>query len=277
MARKNVIRIVVIVMSVLLAISVLSLVGVVVYGQFKDRAMGSSKAPGNELHPQLTATRMMATRMPMSSVSFMSQTGTAAIGSGVTVVATDATTNADIPSDVTGEAYGIFLHKKNAGDNVAFRMPNMFPGDSETKYYGVEISYRNEVTVRFTIDIDEGCEKMAEVLKCKIVLLTTGEELYDGLMRDVPESLNHTISSEKATTDELYYGITAYLDTSVGNEYQGVSLTADFRWWVDEVENLEPAPPTGDNIVIAVVSVSAVLLLLLIVMMRRRRKKYEYD
>ncbi len=277
MAKKNVIRTVVIVMSVLLAISVLSLVGLVVYGHLNGRTIGSSKAPGNEIHPQTVSARSKVTSVPLSSVNFMSQTGTASLGSVATVPSADAVTEAEIPSDVTGKAYGIFLHKKNTGDNVAFQMPNMFPGDSETKYYGVEITYRNEVTVRFAIDIDEGCEKMAEVLKCKIVLLTTGEELYDGLMRDVPESLNHTVSSESVTTDELYYAITAYVDTSVGNEYQGATLTADFRWWVNEIENLEPVPPTGDSIVVTVVAVSAVLLLLVIVVMRRRRKKYEYD
>ena len=43
--------------------------------------------------------------------------------------------------------------------------------------------------------------------------------------------------------EKLYYQVTTYLDTSVGNEYMGsTELKADFKWWVDEKENLVRAP-----------------------------------
>ena len=86
------------------------------------------------------------------------------------------------------------------------------------------------------------------------------------------------MASAKSTTDELYYEITAYLDTSVGNEYQNKDLIADFSWWVEETGNLEPSPKTGDNanillwICLAAVSGSVMIFLLFA---RRRREEEE--
>lgn len=124
------------------------------------------------------------------------------------------------------------LHKYQADDSTPFRVVNMFPGDAETRICRVEVSYQNTVTVHFRADIRPGYEKLAEVLQCRVVLQNTGETLYDGLMRDIPGSLDHTLYSAEGTTEELVYVITSYLDTSVGNAYQNKTLLADFTWWV---------------------------------------------
>ena len=141
----------------------------------------------------------------------------------------------------------IELYSTQPEENTPFQVSNMFPGDSETKRFRVQVSYHDNVTVHYKATVRSGYEKLAEVLKVKVNLLTTGETLYDGLMKDMPGSLTHELASTATTTDELYYEITAYLDTSVGNEYQNKDLIADFTWWVEETENLEPLPKTGDS------------------------------
>ncbi len=151
-----------------------------------------------------------------------------------------------ITSDSAKETV-ISIYKAHAKDSTPFHSANMFPGDSETKAYLVEVSHKGTVTVRFHADIRGGYEKLAEVLKCKVVLRGENKPLYDGLMRDMPESLNHRISSVSGKTTELTYDITVYLDTSVGNEYMNKELVADFRWWVEESGG-EPTPsPAPDD------------------------------
>lgn len=117
----------------------------------------------------------------------------------------------------------------------------------ETKFFRVQISYHDKVTVHFKATVRAGYEKLAEVLQVRVKLLTTGETLYNGLMRDMPASMTHKLASANSTTDELYYEITAYLDTSVGNdEYQNKDLIADFKWWVEKTGNLDNPPKTGE-------------------------------
>ena len=127
----------------------------------------------------------------------------------------------------------------------------MFPGDVVSNKYDVEVSFKDTVTVHFGTEIREGYEKLAEVLQCKVVLTDTGELLYNGLLKDMPDSVDYTLNSAEASTNgestvNLCYEITAWLDTKVGNEYQEKSLVADFVWWVEETENL--TPPESDDI-----------------------------
>lgn len=131
----------------------------------------------------------------------------------------------------------IAIYKTHAEDAAPFRLTNMFPGDSQTKGYLVEVSHKGTVTVRFRANIREGYEKLAEVLKCRVELRDEKHPLYDGLMSDMPESINKRISSTFGTTTELTYDITVYLDTSVGNDYMNRELVADFCWWVLEEDS----------------------------------------
>lgn len=160
------------------------------------------------------------------------------------------------------------LDSRNDYENVPFEASNMFPGDTETNIYNVKVVYEDTVKVRFRINIHENYEKLAEVLRCKIVLKNTEETLYDGLMKDAPNAMEHTLAKTEGNEAELTYEINAYLDTSVGNEYQGKKLKAAFVWWIegeedlsDTDENQQPesadktdvqtpsgqTPPTGDE------------------------------
>ena len=175
------------------------------------------------------------------------------------------------------EAKALWLHTRHPGDNTPFTATNMFPGDRETRYYCVRVSHKANVLLRFRAEIRPGYEGLADVLQCRIVLPATGEVLYEGLMRDMPVSLNHPLHTQKNTISEVYYAVTAYLDTGVGNEYMDTGLIADFRWWVEETDSLT-SPQTGDSIVMyGWLSVAVVSLLLLLILRSRRKKEAQTD
>lgn len=123
------------------------------------------------------------------------------------------------------------LNTPDESGNTAFAVENMFPGDAETKDFTVKVNHKEPITLYYHADIRPGYEKLAEVMMVKIELPEKSNTLYDGLMRDMPSALEHQLASDEK---EVIYRITAYLDTSVGNDYQFQSLIADFRWWYEE-------------------------------------------
>lgn len=137
------------------------------------------------------------------------------------------------------------LYRNHPDDNTPFDVKNMFPGDEISKTYCVKVSYTGTMTVHFVADIRDGYEKLAEVLECSVSLRRGSSEeselLYSGLMRDMPESVDVTVSNRGRVTEKLFYDITVSLDTSVGNDYQNKMLIADFIWWAD----CEPGRPVG--------------------------------
>ncbi len=124
-----------------------------------------------------------------------------------------------------------------SGGNLPFYAVNMFPGDSITQDYLIQVSHREPVQLHYHADIRPGYETLAEVLMIAISLPEKGVVLYDGLMRDMPASVTHTL---EAGEDSLRYRITVSLPTSAGNRYQNQGLIADFRWWY-----LEEIPPVS--------------------------------
>lgn len=171
------------------------------------------------------------------------------------------------------EKITLSLYKNHSTDNTPFTVGNMFPGDIETKEYCVKVSHKNTVTLKFTADVHKGYEKLSEVLKMKVVLKDKNIVLYDGLMKDVPEHLDYQMTgSGIATTQEISYVIMAYLDTSVGNEYMNQDLKADFKWWVEETENLT-SPATGDlSNPIAWFGILSVSIIALILLLKKKKE-----
>ena len=169
------------------------------------------------------------------------------------------------------------LYRKQPEDNTPFNVVNMLPGDAVTQNYNVRVSHSGDVTVRFRAIIRPGYEKLAEVLMLRVRLLTTGETLYDGLMRDMPRSVNHKLTASGSTTSDLEYELTAYLDTSVGNEYQNQELIADFHWWVEGKEQSHlDSPKTGDDsriVIFAVAAVAASIAVIILPVWRRREAR----
>ena len=170
------------------------------------------------------------------------------------------------------------LYRKQPEDNTPFNVVNMLPGDAVTQNYNVRVSHSGDVTVRFRAIIRPGYEKLAEVLMLRVKLLNTGETLYDGLMRDMPRSVNHKLTASGSTTSDLEYELTAYLDTSVGNDYQNQELVADFHWWVEGKEQSHlDSPKTGDDshiVIFTVAAVAASIAVIILPVWRRREARH---
>ena len=272
MEQKKKIKIVIIILAILLGLSLLALGGTVIYNKIANNTPATVTVPDNLITPDEDATKPDSSESN-SQAPDSSDTQTPSSSA-------DASSSAVSAQNTTAEAKKaatIELYNKQPEENKAFTVGNMFPGDVETKYFRVRVSYHDKITVHYKATVRPGYEKLAEVLKVRVRLLTTGEMLYDGLMRDMPESLTHKLASKKSTTDELYYEITAYLDTSVGNDYQNKDLIADFKWWVEETGNLDDSPQTGDtsNILLWAVLAAGSLSLIIILHVTRRRKEDE--
>lgn len=277
MEQKKKIKIIIIVLACLLGLSLLALGGTVIYNKIANATPATVTVPDNLITPDEDTTKPDSdSQAPDSSDtekpdSSDTQTPYGSAATSSSAVPTQSTT-AEVKKAATVE-----LYNKQPEENTPFAVGNMFPGDSETKYFRVRVSYHDTITVHYKAAVRPGYEKLAEVLKVRVNLLSTGETMYDGLMRDMPESLTHKLASQKSTTDELYYEITAYLDTSVGNEYQNKDLIADFKWWVEETGNLDDSPQTGDtsNILLWAVLAAGSLGMIIILLVTRRRKEDE--
>lgn len=279
--QKNKLKIIIIVLAILLALSVAGLATILLYNHFVSNEPAFAELPGNIITPDAEDGSTVEPIIPVNETQGVEAdrvTAPSAPGSEP-ASATEAPSgsNSTKPSgaaSVSGtKVNALVLHNRNPGDNVPFQVTNMFPGDAETKYYCVKVSYKGDIVVRYHADIRKGYEKLAEVLKVRIFMPDTDELLYDGLMRDMPKSLNHPLYTNASTQNELYYEITAYLDTSVGNEYMEKALIADFRWWVEETNNLD-SPVTGDtsNVRLWIYLAAGSLVLLLILLAVRRRE-----
>lgn len=272
MEQKKKIKIIIIVLAILLGLSLLALGGTLVYNKLANNTPATVTVPDNRITPDEDTNKPDSSennsQAPDSSDT---QTPSSSADASSSAVPTQSTT-AEAKKAATIE-----LYNKQPKENTAFTVGNMFPGDSETKYFRVQVSYHDKITVHYKATVRPGYEKLAEVLKVRVKLLSTGETLYDGLMRDMPKSLTYKLSSATETTDELYYEITCYLDTSVGNDYQNKDLIADFNWWVEETGNLGPSPQTGDtsNILLWAVLAAGSLSMIIILLATRRRKEDE--
>lgn len=116
--------------------------------------------------------------------------------------------------------------------NQRFNVKNMFPGDSETKYYCARVQFINKATLYFEANVRPGYKKLAEVLKIRVLQINDNKVLYEGLIGDVPEIEAIELKGKGKTTTDVFYEITVSLDTSIGNEYMQKELLADFHWWI---------------------------------------------
>ena len=271
MEQKKKIKVIIIVLACLLGLSLLALGGTLIYNKIANTTPATVTVPDNLITPDEDTTKPDSsdTEKPDSSDTQTPSSSADASSSAVPAQSTTAETK---------KAATVELYNKQPEENTAFALGDMFPGDSETKYFRVRVSYHDKITVHYKATVRPGYEKLAEVLKVRVNLLSTGETMYDGLMRDMPESLTHKLASKKSTTDELYYEITAYLDTSVGNDYQNKDLIADFKWWVEETENLEENPQTGatsDILLCAALAAGSLGMMILLLVVRRRKEDEE--
>lgn len=281
MEQKKKIKSIIIVLACLLGLSLLALCGTLIYNKIANTASATVTVPDNLITPDEDTSNPdnSESQAPDSSESNSqapNRSDTQAPRSSADASSSAVTPTQNTTAEVK-KAATIELYNKQPEENTAFAVGNMFPGDSETKYFRVRVSYHDKITVHYKATVRPGYERLAEVLKVRVNLLSTGETMYDGLMRDMPESLTHKLASKKSTTDELYYEITAYLDTSVGNDYQNKDLIADFKWWVEETGNLDDPTITGDTSSIVLwamlAACSGSMIILLLITRRRKEDK----
>lgn len=187
----------------------------------------------------------------------------------------NAVTSGQNKTEQTQKATLLQLYKRNNTDNVPFYVTNMFPGDRETQYFCVRVAHSHTVTLHFRADVRPGYETLAKALRCTVKRGDT--VLYDGLMADMPAFLDSRLPSARRVTQDVVYEISAYLDTFIGNEYQNQELWADFRWWIEEKDELDDLPRTGDDFHLILFSTVAALsllglLALLVVLGRKDRR-----
>lgn len=258
MEQKRKIKIVVIVLVILIVLSIFAIVGTLLYNKMASNKKATVEVPNNLISSGGVDS---STKDDNSSVSSSNED--------------QNVTSSDDAS--LQKATAITLYNKQPHDNAAFAVDNMFPGDSVSKYYSIAVTHSGDVTVCFKANVRSGYEKLAEALNAKVILLNTDTVLYDGLMCNMPDSLTHDLDGDKSKTDTLYYEIIAYLNTSVGSEYQNQNLIADFNWWVAETDNLDKLPQTGDIFRVApwitVIVISVAILIVLFVIRKKREGK----
>lgn len=292
MAVNKTSKVLIIILSSLLAVSLIALCSVLAYKHFAPKDTSVGVASDNIISAQSTddgeaemtdnvsddpssadsgSTGVQSAVMPLSETANITSSNTPEVQDDFSPTANNSENNADAKEE---SATTLSLYSGNHEESIPFNVTNMFPGDSETNYFTVKVSHKGTVTLKYHADIRPGYEKLAEVLMVRISIPDKETVLYDGLMRDMPEALSHTLAASEDKTSEVSYEITAYLDTSVGNEYQEKKLVADFRWWVEETEELINPPKTGViyNPLFYVCVLSGALLMIVILVAYRRRK-----
>ncbi len=166
--------------------------------------------------------------------------------------------------------------KEGRAANSPFAVENMFPGDSETKDYKIRVEHEKRINLYFTIELQPGSEKLAEVMMVEVSLPDEDVILYDGLMKDIPSKVVRQLSSSEHYEK---YRITAYLDTSVGNDYMNKNLKADFRWWYAEEgqDSTQPPVDTGDNSNILMYTGLTALSGIIIILLIKKKKDEEEE
>lgn len=278
--KNKSLKIIIAVLAILLAVSLTALIGMLLVRHFSHSDPATVAVPGNIITPEGDKALNINTDSPSTALTDSEMENDIAPPDASdpakgTELASNTTASAatEAVAASTAEASALSLHTKQPEENKPFQVVNMFPGDNEIQYFRIKVSYKGDIVVRYHADIRSGYEKLAEVLKVRIRLLGSDGFLYDGLMRDMPQSLNHTLYTASSTQSELYYEITAYLDTSVGNEYMDKDLIADFRWWVEDTDHLD-SPQTGESKLIYLwICLAAGSFLCLLILIGKRRKE----
>ncbi len=270
---KKKLKFVIVILSVLLVMSTLALGATILYKRFISSDPLPVVITDNTIahsDDKIEETSFVMTKENVQDQTVLTQQDTANENRNRTIQqsASNSIVNAE-----SRKSTKIQLFQHHANDNAKFNVNNMFPGDAVTQNYCVQVSFKDSITVNYHADIQLGYDKLAEVLKCKVTLLNSNEVLYEGLMRDMPDSLECELSHEGSTTTELYYEIMTYLETSVGNEYQNQELFADFQWWIEAEENLVRPPLTSDGQHLLLWMVLMAGSFIVLILLLRKQKK----
>ena len=122
MEQKKKIKVIIIVLACLLGLSLLALGGTLIYNKIANTAPATVTVPDNRITPDEDTTKPDSSDTEKPS------------GSAVQPAQSTAAT-AEVKKAATVE-----LYNKQPEVNTAFAVGDMFPGDSETKYFRVRVS-----------------------------------------------------------------------------------------------------------------------------------------
>ncbi|WP_367924003.1 LPXTG cell wall anchor domain-containing protein [uncultured Ruthenibacterium sp.] len=173
------------------------------------------------------------------------------------------------------QASALLLYQGMPQANEKFQVQNMVPGDVETRYFCVRAYHNTDITLAFRTEVTDQTLNLGKVLNIKVTRLNDGVVLCDAPFDQVnKKEFSQKVETASDGKNDLYYQIDVSLDTSVGNEYQGAQLKADFDWYVtDQVKALAPLPQTGDTTELLLWSILAAGSSLLLVCIYFWRKK----
>ena len=219
-------KIIIIVLSALLVISVCGLAARYIYLRFSVPDQATSEAQGN------------------------------LIGNG---------TAAEDGENSNQQAAWLELYERNAKDNQRLEIDNLLPGDTEIEYFYVKTSYKSDIDLFFRADIVNQTENLGDVLRVKVTRIGTGQVLCDDVFSNIDgREFSELLETDETTTVVACYQVIISLDSDVGNEYQKAGLTADFEWYVNAEEALTPPQQSGDVWITVLLVVIVVLCLLMI-------------
>lgn len=148
----------------------------------------------------------------------------------------------------------ITLSGGGASDNSPFDIKDMFPGDEETKKFKVKVKHSGKVKVHCEAVVNTTgttSSELARAIRVEVKIDEAGKTIYNGEMLKMPDNAVYTLTGSGTT--ELMYTITAYMDTSTGNEFQNQGIKANFKWELEEVSDghgggtVKPTDPDKDE------------------------------
>ena len=152
MEQKKKIKIIITILAILLGLSLLALGGTVIYNKITNTTPATVTVPDNRITPDEDTTK------PDSSEGNSQAPGNS--NTPTPSSSADASSSAVQPTQSTTaetkKAATIELYNKQPEENTAFAVGNMFPGDSETKYFRVRISYHDKITVHYKAAVRPG-------------------------------------------------------------------------------------------------------------------------
>ena len=119
-------------------------------------------------------------------------------------------------------ANSIELKSNNDNENKPFNIGNMLPGDRITQYYRIQTKCDSSAKVNLSFGNIDTNNELTNIVQSKIILLSSGETIYEGLIRDMQTLTVPTTSG----TNEMNFEITLYIDASIKDiKYENKSLS----------------------------------------------------
>ena len=259
-------KIVIILLSVLLAISAGGLAVQYAFHQFRKPSQTTVTVPDNLIAVQGNTDAALSPA-PETVLTPGEQAGSSSGSGGA------ETENALL----NREAAVLELYQGKPDDNQQFQAANLLPGDSVTRYFCVKAHHDQDITLYFRTEVTQQTKNLGDVLHIRVTHLDTGKVLCDAPFSEVDkQEFPEQMEANDQGQSTAYYQVDVWTDTSVGNEYQAAGLTADFHWYVQDEGDLNP-PETGDPVNLtlwAVLALSSAGLTLLLLVRRKEEKRH---